>query len=218
MLENDEVRIFIQSLAKKKTTKKGLTIVQKNFGNFQVALRSEGIMELAALAKLNQWTYEVLTEHASIIEYIAKYHPESPRYWLKNIDKSQKTIRTIKGKDIDVEVYSVGLDLEQFMESKKAKSQRNRTKQLGFYIPDNYELAQTVLKEYGKKNDIKNIDDNSYREFANWESTNLSSIKSLATFLENNYTLTKLRKIMKAKGIVKCVFTKDNKLDFIYKK
>lgn len=197
---------LLASCRKNKPKKRGLKVEHINLEHFQFSLKKTGLSDMADMVKLYDWIQERLQLTAHTVYDLTIYHKESPNFWLKNIVNSDEENN-----------YSIGLNLERFIESKKAKSQRKSKK--SFYIPDNYELAEKVLVDFNNipGNDKHSIIDNSYRDHANFESKNLESIKSLADYIQNTYVDPLINELLKEFKIKKCIF-KDTTIEFEYEK
>lgn len=197
---------FLKSLEKAapKKKEKKLSITPINFENFQLEKIGKGILNAHDIAALYNWTKSTLQAMAHEISFMAEFYPGSPQYWLKNIKEKN-----------DNGDYSICIDLERFISSKRAKEfEKNKTP---FFIPDNYELAPKVLEAFKTVNINKKyeIHDNSFRECAQWESKDFKQIKELADFITKTYVEPELEKLLKREKIKKVIF-KNNKIDFEY--
>lgn len=212
---NHELYAFIEQVKKNHGKGlKGLSIKPINWETFQASVKKTGHLNLSNIVSLYEWSKSILSASAQQLDFIIYYHKDSPRYWLKNIDKPEDR-ETDNGK-IE-KVYSVGLDLEDFLESQYKKKQKDKIKALGSFIPDNYELAKRVMKDFNKTYKKKHsIWDNSFRETALWESNNLEEIKALASFLEKKYVIPDLKVVLKRNNIREVIFTK-KQVEFKYK-
>lgn len=197
-----------------KNDEKGLSIVPINFESFQATIKNKGILTLAQLADLHSWTRDVLRVSLSQIEFIFSYHPSSPKFWLKGIDEPVCSLE-----EEEIPRYSVGIDLEDFMESNYRSKQKARIESVGTFIPDNYELAKTVLKRFNNETSNKRkISDTSFRELANWESGDVTVIKDLGDFIQKTYVRPSLKKILKSANAKDVKFLNETSFDFIYNK
>ena len=203
---------FRQTLKEKKVKKKGLSVRPVNFGNFKASLKNDGVFDLPMLLKLSEWSNAMLQQTAHRLQFIFAYHPDSPNYWLNDL----------KEKDDDGS-YRVGIDLEQFMTSKKSKESSKRTG--GHYvIADNYELAKKAMTEFRKiqANKKFKLEDVSFRDTAFWKSKDEKAIEAFADFLNKKYVQSTLKTILKQDKIKKCIFSgtekRGYKLDFEYTK
>lgn len=189
---------------KKKNKPKAISIDPINLEHFQLEKIGKGILETEDIHALYEWSKNTLQRTAHQIDFIIKFHPDSPRYWLKGINKKDE-----EGK------YSLYIDLERFIESSNQKKYKN--KDVGFYIPDNYELAKKVLEEFKKESklDCSKIVDNSYREIANWETKDLKTLKKFADFISTKYVNPFLEDMLKNEKVKKVVFT-SKKIKFEY--
>ena len=190
---------FMESLKKDKSKTRGITIEPNHFEEFQIAVTGDGKLDLHYMADLYEWLKGTLKTRAHQLDFICRYHPNSPRYWLKDIDKVSNE---------EEQTYSVGLDLERFLDSAKKKEQsKNQT----FYIPDNYELAKKVLKEFKKDPNNKKfkLSDTSFREFACWDSKSVEAVKALGNFINEKYVQPDLKIVLEENKIVNVVFTKE---------
>lgn len=179
---------------------KGLTVIPINYERCQIEILGDGKISLYNLARLTEYLNEYLRTSAHQLNVIFKYHPDSPRFWW---DKKQA-----KEKERE---YTLGLDLEHFIESKNQKKQKKTIEEFHYYIPDNYELAKKVFKEFEKEHKVSasKIRDNSFRETAMWESKNLKALNELGEFIQRKYVGPALKAIMKACKIETVSFGKD---------
>ena len=202
---------FLEGLKKDQSKTRGITIEPNHFEEFQISVTGDGKLDLNYMADLYKWLGETLKIRAHQLEFIIRYHPDSPKYWLRDIEKITNEEESL---------YSVSLDLERFMESEYRAKQRDRIKALGSFIPDNYELARKVFKEFRKDHKNKKfniINDNHWRECANWESKDLTAIKALAKFVSEKYVEPYLQDVLKENNIEEVLFS-DKKVDFKYNK
>lgn len=197
---------FLKSLEKAKPKKKEkcISITPINLENFQLEKLGNGILKPHDIAALYKWSKSTLQIIAQQISFLAEFCPGSPQYWLKDIKK--------KNEEGD---YSISIDLERFISSKRAKEFAEN--KAPFFIPDNYELAPKVLEAFKTVNINKKyeIHDNSHREFAQWESKDFQQIKELADFITKTYVEPELNRVLKEEKIKKVKF-KNNKIDFEY--
>jgi len=193
---------LLASCRKQDPKKKGVGVEQLSLEKFQFQIKDDGISDLTDMVKLYDWLTARLRLTAHTIYHLSIYHPDSPKFWLKNIHESDENKN-----------FSVGLDLERFIESKKAKEQSKTNKP--FYIPDNYELARKVLKDFLSlaENKKYSIEDNSFRECANFESKDKKAILALADYIQKKYVEPSVKEILEEFKIKKCIF-KDNTIDF----
>lgn len=202
---------FIESLKREKVkAEKGLTIIPSNFEDFKAEIKNEGKLNLKSIASLYEWTKNTLHSRAYHLSSVIKYHPLSPKFWMKKINKPDDHDGKI--------IYSTGLDLEDLMESSYRKEQKSRIKSIGRFIPDNYELAKKVCSAFNKKTKNKykkDIFDNSFRETALWESENLEAIKCLSEFIQKNYVAPYLKNVLKSFNAKDVKFT-EKQVEFVY--
>lgn len=202
---------FLENLRKKEAKPRNFSITPKNLEQFQIASKGEGIIELEDIAALYDWAKNILRYSAHTINFIVQYHPDSPRYWKKNVNKPNEYDR--------LKYYAVSIDLEDFIES---KSSEESTKKHGgnYTIPDNYELARKVFAEFKKHKTYTKqfvIEENHYRELANWETKTKEAANALANFIDEKYVQPKLQEVLKSNNIKKCIFDLEkNQIDFEY--
>lgn len=196
---------YLNNLAKNKSKEplKGLSVEPINLEHYKVTQIGDGMMNDVRLYELYKWAEDSLRMAAHALDFIIKYSPESPRYWLKDIKARERGY------------YEIALNLERFMQSKKAKEFEG--KDVPFYIPDNYELARKVFADFKKHTKLNRytIVDNSYRELACWRSKDLNELKSLAKYITETYIEPELKLILERTNIKKCIFSK-TQVDFEY--
>jgi hypothetical protein len=205
-MEDMIYRSFRGSLGKPKKGEKGPHIEAVNFDEFKVVYKDEK-MSLAALGALADWCNNTLRARASQLDFLATYHPRSPRFWRIGDEKPNEE-----------KMYVAGLNLEDFIESKSQK--KEQIDKLGFFLPDNYELSKKVLSAFGKKSTLsKSIKDISFRDTAMWESKDPLAIKALGNFIQEQYVDPTLKTVLQSIGAKDVKFTNKggkNKIDFIY--
>jgi hypothetical protein len=203
---------FLSALRKKKSKARGITIKPLDFENFSVATKGKSKLDLVSLHDLWKWAGDTLKTTAHQINFFLTYHPDSHRYWLKNVgDKDEEGN------------YCVSIDLEEFIESKKRKEQKARIESMGSFIPDNYELAKRVMQEFTKipENKKYKIEDQAFRECANWVTKDKEAAEALGKFVHNKYVEPTLKHLYKINNIEKVKFKKSDTqetVDFVYKK
>ena len=119
--------------------KGGITAECLNLEDIKFDIKGDGVLDLAGTVRLYNFLKEHIQHTVQSIEYFKKYSPGSPQYW-KEVDKVDHY------DDTQEDRYQLYIDLEEFTKSENSKS--DKYKDFGFYIPDNYELAEKVLKEY----------------------------------------------------------------------
>lgn len=209
-MDNFNFLLFTSNLRAKKRVEgsRQMSITPKNLGCFTVKTFKDGEIDLRDIVDLYDWAKDTLQRTAGILNYIADYHPKSPTSWMKNLSTQEVT---------DYGFYSVGIDLEQFIPSKAQEEQKNEG--LDSFIPNNYELAKKVLKEFKKAHKGHKLVDNSFRDLANWESKSLESVVALAEFIQEKYIGPKTEALLKEYNIKDCVFGEEDgrkNVDFIY--
>lgn len=182
-----------------KTDDKLLSIESIDFHNIQMTIHKNGIIPLTKVVGIIDYLEDVLRYRMQVIEFIKRYHPDSEQYW-KKIDKYESR-------------YSIGLNLETFIDS----SNKDKHSELGFYIPDNYELADRVIKEFVESGgDVSEISDNSYREYAQWECKKKTPLKKLGEFIDEKYVKPKMQKLLDDFN-AESIQVENGKFEFIYK-
>ena len=203
---------FLSSLGVPKKGEKGPVIEAMKFDDFRVTHGSDR-MSLAGLAELSKWCDATLRTRAHQLDFFATYHPDSPRFWRKG---SNKPHRRDRGEPL---MYTMGLDLEEFIESENKKKQQ-QIEDMGFYIPDNYELAKKALAAFGRKSTLsKKIKDVSFRDTAMWESEDQEAILAFGNFIQEKYVNPVIKTVLKSINAKDVKFSKKggkNKLDFVY--
>lgn len=192
--------------------KGGLTAERLNLGDLKFSLNGDGVLDLAGTVRLYDFLKGHIQYSVQVIEYFKKYSPDSPKYW-KEVDK-------VDPYDDDDEQqgdrYQLYINLEEFIKSESSKS--DKYKDLDFYIPDNYELANRIITEYkALGNDVSKIGDNSYREVACFESSDKSVLEKLAEYIDEIYVRPKTASLMESMKIESVHFT-ETQMDFNYVK
>lgn len=192
--------------------KGGLTAERLTLEDLKVSLNGDGVLDLAGTVRLYDFLKGHIQYSIQVIEYFKKYSPDSPKYW-KEVDK-------VDPYDDDDEQqgdrYQLYINLEEFIKSESSKS--DKYKDLDFYIPDNYELANRIIKEYeALGNDVSKIGDNSYREVACFESSDKSVLEKLAEYIDEIYVRPKTASLMESMKIESVYFT-ETQMDFNYVK
>lgn len=203
---------FLAALRNEKSKARGLTIRALNFENFSVATKGKSKLDLVALHDLWKWAGNTLKYTAHQIDFFLTYHPDSHRYWLRNVGEKDE-----EGK------YCVSLDLEDFLESENHKKQKKKIESVGSFTPDNYELAKRVMKEFMKipANKQYKIEDQAFRECANWVTKDKEAAETLGKFIHNKYVEPTLKHLYKIHNIDKVKFKRSETqetVDFVYKK
>lgn len=196
---------FREMLLKQERIFKGLTIDVINLETFKVNLVNDGIMDLQSLAYLGKWANDIIRQRAHELDFISNYHKDSSRRCWNKIEKDTEGN------------YTVGLDLEEFLESSKQQEQMERIEQVGSFIPDNYELAKRVMKEFHSNPDNQKykLKDISFRETAMWETKNKKAAEALANYIDETYVQPTMQILLKNNKISKVIFT-DTQVDFEY--
>lgn len=204
----NDLHLFIQNIKDNKdeqNPKKGISIAPINFDNFQASIKDDGVLDLNAIVGLYEWSKGVLETRKYLVEKFISYHPDSP-------ENSLGVTPYEPGK----KKFEFGLDLEDFMESSKAKKDRNN--ELPFCIPDNYELADKVIKEYEESGgNIKGIEENSFRECAMWVCKDRDKLQKFADYVIAKYVTPQLNTWLEELNVER-VYFEGNKIDFVSKK
>ena len=138
-MDEHDFRNFIESLKKEpRKGKKQVTLKLVNFAQYHIDMTDEGNISIANMAHLYGWIKETLTYKCQVLHFLSSYHKDSPSFW----NRADKIKKDEEG------FYDTGIDLERFMESSKSLEQKDMAEETGYFIPDNYELAETVLKEF----------------------------------------------------------------------
>lgn len=186
---------------------KTLGIEMMNLENFKFKLNNKhGIVSIAELIKVRDFISELIKTNSHIVYDIIHHDKKSPNYWgkieLQTYDEDRERF------------YDVSLDLEKFMQEKSTA----REPVPGYFVPDNYSLAEIVLNAFEDAgNSIKGIECNHYRDCAKWETNSKAQAKKLVKFIEDNYVTPKVKEWKEFVGIKKCIWLED-KVDFVYKK
>lgn len=202
-------------LSKQTPERKELSIKPINFDMFQATVTGNGEFDLTALSQLYCWAHEQLVLRMQYIEFFKEYCPNSKEYWMLDVDKTVD-------QDGDRPFYEVYINLETFMESKYRQAQSERIEQTGMFVPDNYELSETVLKVFCTKHpEMKDrIVNDSHRENACFRSYEPEPVKMIAEYIEEHYVRPALEERMDSMNITEVLFLDiDGKpmIDFKYK-
>lgn len=186
------------------TPTKSVGIEIKNLEEFKFKLKSRGgVVNIAELVEIKEFIDQAIAGSGQACRNLMFYHKDSPYYWGR-----------IK-KDYDDIAYVVEIDLEGFME------EESKGKEIvpGYFIPDNYSLAKTVIERYEKDgNDISKINcDHHFRECANWHVSDKKTAQKLVDYIDNKYVQPYVKELMKFYKIKKVNFLKD-RMDFEFKK
>jgi len=186
---------------------KTVGIEMLNIENFKFKLKNKnGIVSIAELIDIQDFIKNIIRNNSLVIYNIIHYDKQSPKYWgnleLQTYDEERRPF------------YSVCLDLEKFMHDESTSTEPVP----GYFLPDNYSLADKVLKAFEDSgNSIKGIECNHYRECANWETNSKTQARKLVKFIEDNYVAPKVKEWKEYAGIKKAIWLED-KVDFTYKK
>lgn len=214
-MENNILAGHIQAI--KKATEEGefkitkpISIEMLNLENFKFKLNNEnGIVNVAELVIINEFIEDILTNCAFATSNIIILDKNSPKYW-GNIEKEIYEDTDKDGKVKKRTYYSVSVDLEIFMKEFSDKKEVYP----GYYIPDNYSLADKVLNDFKNSgNNIKGIEKNHYRECANWEIKTKKQAQKLVDFIQKTYVEKKIKEIKKF-GKIKNIIYMENKFEF----
>ena len=185
---------------------KTVGIEMLNIENFKFKLKNKnGIVSVAELIDIQEFINNIIRNNSHVVHNIIRYDKQSPKYWgkleLNQYDEERKPF------------YDVSLDLEQFMDEESTSKEIYP----GYSIPDNYSLAEKVLKAFEDAgNSTKGIECNHYRECANWEIQSKAQAKKLVKFIEDNYVTPRVKEWKDYAGIKKAIWLED-KVDFVYK-
>lgn len=186
---------------------KTIGIEMLNLENFKFKLKNKsGIVSVAELIDIKEFIDEVIRSNSHVVYNIIHYDKASPKYWgkleLNNYDEEKKPF------------YCVSLDLETFMHEEST----GKEVVPGYFLPDNYSLADKVLKAFQEAGgDINGIENNHYRECANWETTSKKKARALVKFIEDKYVSPKIKEWKGYANIKKAIWLEDE-VDFIFNK
>jgi hypothetical protein len=181
---------------------KNIGIELLNLEELKFTVKNGGKVNVAELIKISKFIDDTLNSMSWACRTIMFYHKKSPHYWGK-VEKNK-----------DRKEYNVSIDLEPFMENE------SKSKELypGYRIPDNYHLAAELLKKFKEDgNDIEGIEDDAYRECANWYMKDKKKAKALVDFIDKNYVMPYLKELIEFYNIKEVKFLED-KMDFVFKK
>ena len=191
--------------------KGGLAFEQIDFEHFKVSVNGDGIIDIPSIVRLYDYIQNNISHRLGKLDFIAEYHPNSPKYW----KKVEPVENTEDYDDPQIPRYELWVNLEDFMDSKSKRGYAD--KGLGFYIPDNYELAEIVLSEFKNETglDITEIGDESYRDIAKLVSTDKGILERFADFIEEKYISKKMSDFMSEFNIKNIIFD-GTKVEFEY--
>lgn len=184
-------------------TTKTISINMINFEDFEFKINTEdGLVSMHELIKIKEFIDQILLGCSNSIRKIIELEPNSPRYW--------GVLEKEKDEGNGNSFYRVSIDLHSCIDG------FDKEIHPGSYIPNNYSLAEFVINEFKEAgNDTSGIEDNHYRECANWIVKNKKQANKLIKFIQNKYANKKLDEIKKFGNFKEVVFY-ENKLDFIY--
>lgn len=186
---------------------KTIGIEMLNVENFKFKLKNKnGIVSIAELIDIQEYINKIVHNNSHVVYNIIHYDKQSPKYWgkleLNRYDEERRPF------------YDISLDLEKFMDEESTGKEPFP----GYFLPDNYTLADKVLKAFEDAgNSIKGIENNHYRECANWETSSKAQARKLVKFIEDNYVTPKVKEWKEYAGIKRAIWLED-KVDFVYKK
>lgn len=206
-----------KEIGKTKRKRNGLKIKPTNFETVSLSANREIIFELTDIVELHDWLANLIRVRAHQVRFLASYHPNSPSYWLKDIEK------LFNYDEEQPSFYKVSIDLEDFIERKLDTREKKLLKEVDYYIPDNYKISKTILKDFKKAYPqyakIK-FEDATCREESEWRYHELDPIKALGEYINKQHVQPEVKKIMKSGKIKEVKFYDENgerKIDFIYK-
>ena len=180
-------------------TKSIESIEQINLDMFDIKFNG-GITNIAELVKLKDFIDSTLSGISDTMDLFIRFHKDSP---VKNWDELEKS----EG------VYTISLSLDRFVERDSEPDEESP-----FYMPDNYELAEKVLKAFEEAgNSIKGIEDISFREEAMWNIKSKATAKKFSKFIYDTYVKPLVEERMNTYNIKKVNFGEEQ-ITFDYKK
>lgn len=180
---------------------KSIGIKLLNLEEFQFYIKgNDGVVNMAEFIKIKKFIDSSISSISWACRTFMTHHKDSPYYWGK-IEK-----------DSERNMYNVSIDLEAFMEeSSKAKEIYP-----GYSIPDNYHLAKEVMKKFKKAgNSVKEFEDDSFRDCANWYVKDKKSAKKLVDFIEETYVSPYIKELMEFYNVKEIKFLTD-RMDFFF--
>jgi len=182
------------------TPTKSIKMKTVNLDTFKIKHKG-GKTNVAELVELKEHIDSVLGDIADSIRLFIDFHADSPvKVWDK-LEKSEV-------------VYTVGLNLEQFM---KYESEAKEVYP-GCFMSNNFPLAEKALKSFEEQGgDTKGFEDISFRDTAMWNITSKSRAKKFVSFLQKNYINPVIKERAKHFKIKEFIFTEEG-IDFKYKK
>lgn len=182
---------------------KKLRIEILNLEEFKFSTKEDGVVNIAELIKVKQFIDESINGIAWACKSFIDYHKDSPKYWGEIGDKIE-----------EFDAYDVSINLEPFMK----KDSKSKEVVPGFVLPDNYALAEKLLKKFKKAgNSTKGIEDVSFRECASWHIKSKKTAQKLIKFIDDEYVQPYVKERMKFYKIEKINFL-EKRMDFVFKK
>lgn len=180
---------------------KSIGIKMLNLEEFQFFIKdNDGVVNMAELVNIKEFIDNSISGISWACRTFMTHHKDSPYYWGKIEKNSERNM------------YNVSIDLEAFMqESSKAKEIHH-----GFTIPDNYHLVKEVMKKFKKAgNSVKEFEDKSFRDCANWYVKDKKNAKKLVDFIEETYVSPYIKELMDLYNVKEIKFLK-NRMDFVF--
>ncbi|MEK6828875.1 MAG: hypothetical protein AABY15_02030 [Nanoarchaeota archaeon] len=184
---------------------KTIGIEMLNMESFKIKLKDKkGIASIGEMVEIRNFIDGAIKSISHITHTILHSDKKSPLYWGK-VDERDDDGR---------KYYQVSINLETFME----ESSEAKEVAPGYVIPDNYALAEKVLNAFEKSgNDVKGIEDVSFRECATWEIKSKKQAKKLVKFIDETYVIPKLKELMEVGNIKKVIYT-EKQFEFVFNK
>lgn len=184
------------------TPTKNVQIELLNLEELKITTKNGGVINVADLIGIKEFIDNTLDSMSWACRALINYHKNSPLYWGR------------LGKENERKMYNVSIDLEPFMKND------SKSKELypGYTIPDNYHLSSELLKKFKEAgNSIEGIEEDAYRECANWYIKDKKTTKNLVDFIDKNYVIPYLKNLIEIYNIKEVKFL-EKKVDFVFKK
>lgn len=177
-----------------------------NMENFKFKLKNRnGLVSIGEMIELKKFVDSALSSISHMTHTILYHDKKSPHYWGKIEEREYEG---------EKKHYVVSLNLEKFMHDD------SQAKEVfpGCVIPDNYTLAKNAIKVFEDAgNDIKDIEEDSFRDLAVWHIKSKKQAQKLVKFIDDTYVIPEINRLMEI-GNIKKVNYKENQFEFVFNK
>ena len=181
-------------------TKSIESIEQINLDMFDIKFNG-GITNVAEIVKIRDFIDDALSGISDTIDLFMRFHKDSPIKTWNELEKEDG-------------VYTIRLSLDRFLIDESGNNEYEDP----FYSMNNYALAETILEAFeAAGNNIKGIEDISFREEAMWQIKSKATAKKFSKFIYDTYIKSMIEDRISAYNIKKVNFD-DEQITFDYKK